>query len=138
MRRYIKIVFIVSLILSVGICSCKDEAKTPVKKEVAENVIPKKETKKPEQVVKKKLEPVVEQVPNKYFLIIASFQNIDYADRLQQKLTKEGYTSEVFEAANGFHRVSYKAYSDRILAFQELKSARATEENKENWLYIKR
>ncbi|BAX80214.1 SPOR domain-containing protein [Labilibaculum antarcticum] len=142
MRRYIKIVFIVSLILSVGVSSCKDEAITPVKKEVTEKVKPKKETAKPkpkaETVAKKKLEPVVEQVPNKYFLIVASFQNIGYADRLQQKLTKEGYNSEVFDAANGFHRVSYKAFSDRNSAFQELKSERASEKTKEHWLYIKR
>lgn len=140
MRKYIRIAFIVSLILTVGVSACKDEKKTPVKNEVAEQVKTKKVTAKPkaEPVPKKKLKPVVEQVPNKYFLITASFQNADNADRLQQKLTKEGYNSEIFNAANGFHRVSYKAFSDRSRAFQELKSARATEENKENWLYIKR
>ncbi|MDM8160310.1 SPOR domain-containing protein [Labilibaculum sp. K2S] len=139
MRKYIRTAFIVSLILTIGVSACKDEAKTPVKKEVAEKVKAKKETPKAEPVVaKKKLEPVVEQVPNKYFLILASFQNMKNAECLQQKLTKDGYSSEVFEAANGFHRVSYKAFSDRTLAFQELKSARASEEHKENWLYIKR
>ena len=121
----------------------KMKKKPPVKKEVTEKVKAKKETSKAElkaepAVAKKKLEPVVEQVPNKYFLILASFQNIENAERLQQKLIKEGYHSEIFKAANGFHRVSYKAFSDRTLAFQELKSARASEENKENWLYIKR
>ncbi|PKQ62372.1 hypothetical protein BZG01_17640 [Labilibaculum manganireducens] len=143
MRRYIKTVFIASLILSVGVSACKDEKKTPVKKEVAEKVEAKKESSKTETkaepvVAKKKLKPVVEQVPNKYFLILASFQNMKNAERLQQKLTKDGYNSEIIEAANGFHRVSYKAFSDRTLAFQELKSARASEEHKENWLYIKR
>jgi len=142
MKKYIKIVFIISLILSVGVSSCKDEAKTPIKKEIAEKVKTKKETAKAKPkvkpVTKKKLEPVVEQVPNKYFLIVASFQNIDNANRLQQELTKGGYNSEVFYASNGFHRVSYKAFSDRNRAFQELKSERASEESKENWLYIKR
>ncbi|MUP36841.1 SPOR domain-containing protein [Labilibaculum euxinus] len=138
MKKYIKTVFIASLILSIGVSACKDEKKTPVKKEVAEKVKAKTETKAEPVVAKKKLKPVVEQVPNKYFLILASFQNIKNAERLQQKLIKDGYNSEIFEAANGFHRVSYKAFSDRTLAFQELKSARASEEHKENWLYIKR
>lgn len=142
MRRYIRIVFIVSLILSVGVSSCKDEAKTPVKKGVAEKVKTKKETAKPkpkaEPVAKKKPEPVVKQVPNKYFLILGSFQNINNANRLQKKLTKKGYNSEIFDAPNSFHRVSYKAFSDRNRAFQELKSERASEKSKENWLYIKR
>lgn len=142
MRKYIRPAFIVSLILSIGISACNDGAKTSEKKIITEKVKAKVETPKPEAkvepVAKKKLEPVTEQVPNKYFLILASFKNVDNANRLQQKLTKEGYNSDVFKAPNGFNRVSYKAFSDRNLAFQELKSARATEENKENWLYIKR
>ncbi|PKQ63595.1 hypothetical protein BZG02_09515 [Labilibaculum filiforme] len=141
MRKYITPVFIVSLLLSVGLSACKDEAKNPVKEELSKKEIAKESTKPEaitEPVSKKKLEPVVEQVPNKYFLITASFQNIDNAERLQDKLSKEGYSSEVFDASNGFHRVSYKAFSDRAIAFQELKVARASEESKDNWLYIKR
>ena len=142
MKNYIRIVFIASLILSIGVSSCKEEAKTPEKKEVATKVKAKKEvvkaTPKPKPAPKKKLEPVIEKVPNKYFLILASFQELKNAERLQEKLTKQGYVAEVHNASNGFHRVSYKAFSDRKLAFQELKSARASAENKENWLYIKR
>lgn len=140
MKNYIRIVFIASLILSIGVSSCKEEAKTPEKKEVATKVKAKKEVvkAKPKPAPKKKLEPVIEKVPNKYFLILASFQELKNAERLQEKLTKQGYVAEVHNASNGFHRVSYKAFSDRKLAFQELKSARASEENKENWLYIKR
>ncbi|WP_372755905.1 SPOR domain-containing protein [Labilibaculum sp.] len=136
MRKHIRIVFIVSLILSLGVCACKDEAKAPVKKELTQ----KKESAKPEAKVipKKKVAPVVKEVPNKYFLIIASFQNIENAKRFQKKLTNDGFTSEIFDGPNGFHRVSYKAFSDRALAFQELKLVRATEEHKDNWLYIKR
>ncbi len=140
MKNYIRIVFIASLILSIGVSSCKEEAKTPEKKEVATKVKAKKEVvkAKPKPAPKKKLEPVIEKVPNKYFLILASFQELKNAERLQEKLTKQGYVAEVHNASNGFHRVSYKAFSDRKLAFQELKSARASAENKENWLYIKR
>lgn len=138
MKNYIRIAFIASLILSIGVTSCKEEAKTPEKKEVTSKVKAKKKVVKAKPAPKKKLEPVIEKVPNKYFLISASFQNLKNAERLQEKLTNQGYVSEVHDAANGFHRVSYKAFSDRKLAFQELKSARSSEENKENWLYIKR
>ena len=140
MKNYIRITFIATLILSIGVSACKEEAKTPEKKEVATKVKAKKEIVKaiPKPAPKKKLEPVVEKVPNKYFLVLASFQELENAQRLQEKLTNQGYVAEVHNAANGFHRVSYKAFSDRKLAFQELKSARSSEENKENWLYIKR
>lgn len=135
MKNYIKLTLIASLVLSIGVSSCKNEAKeetkTPIKKEVVKVTTEKK------PVVAKKIEPVVEKAANKYFLILASFQDLKNANRLQKKLTKKGYASEVHYAANGFHRVSYKAFSDRKLAFKELKSARAIAENKENWLYIK-
>lgn len=137
MRKYFKIVFIVSLILTIGVSACKDEKKIPTKKELTTKVKTKKITTKTKPKVKPLPKKKLEQIPNKYFLITASFKNPYYADRLQQKLTKEGYNSKVFNAPNNFHRVSYKAFSDRKQAFKELKSVRATEETKENWLYIK-
>ncbi len=140
MKNYFRIAFLATLILSIGVSACKEEAKTPQKKEVATKVKAKKEvvTAKPKPVTKKKLEPVIEKVPNKYFLVLASFKNLKNAERLQKKLTTQGYLAEVHNSTSGFHRVSYKAFSDRKLAFKELKSARASEKNKENWLYIKR
>lgn len=144
MNKYIRIVFVLSLVVSIGVSACKPDAKIPDKKEVSSKVKAKKATPKPEvkpkpkPVAKKKLEPVVEKVSNKYFLIMASFQNVENADRLQKKLTNDGYISEIHNAPNGFHRVSYKGFSDRKRAFEELKYARSSEENKDNWLYIKR
>lgn len=140
MNNIYKITILASLILSVGLSACKDEAKTPKKKIEATKIAAKQESPKPtpEPVVQKKLESVVENTPNHYFLIMASFQNQEYADRLQKKLTSEGYVSEIHSANNGFFRVSYKGFSDRKLAFQELSTARSTESSKDTWLYIKR
>ena len=140
MSNLSKILLLCILIVSVGLSSCKEEAKTPKKKATTEKVVKKKEVKKPaaKPVAKKKLEPVVEKVPNKYFLIVASFEKQSNADKLQSKLKTEGYVSEVHNATNGFYRVSYKGFSDRKLAFQELKNVRSTEEHKDTWLYIKR
>jgi Uncharacterized protein conserved in bacteria len=135
-----KILLLSVLICGIGLSSCKKEAKEPVKKETTKKVAPKKEVKKttPKTVEKKKLEPVVEKVPNKYFLIVASFENRANAEKLQSKLKTEGYVADIHNAKNGFFRVSYKAFSDRKLAFQELASVRTTEEHKDTWLYIKR
>ncbi|MCY1636686.1 SPOR domain-containing protein [Marinifilum sp. D737] len=135
-----KILLLSVLICGIGLSSCKEEAKEPVKKETTKKVAKKKEVKKPtaKPVEKKKLEPVVEKVPNKYFLIVASFENKTNAEKLKSKLKKEGYISDIHNAKNGFFRVSYKAFSDRKLAFQELASVRSTEEHKDTWLYIKR
>jgi cell division protein FtsN len=140
MSNLSKILLLCVLIVSVGLSSCKEEAKTAKKKTTTEKVAKKKEVKKPaaKPVAKKKLEPVVEKVPNKYFLIVASFEKQSNADKLQNKLKTEGYGSEVHNATNGFYRVSYKGFSDRKLAFQELKNVRSTEEHKDTWLYIKR
>jgi cell division septation protein DedD len=135
MKKYIKIIFVVSLILSLGLTACKKEAKAPAKQELTEKKVSSKP--KAKVVAEKKVEPLVKTVPDKYFLILASFQNFDNAQRLQEKLTKEGFSSEIFDGPNGFNRVSYKAFSDRKIAFRELKSARATEKSRENWLYIK-
>lgn len=135
-----KILLLCVLVVGVGLSSCKDEAKEPVKKEQTKKVAKKKETPKPKPkpVEKKKPEPVVKKAPNKYFLIVASFQSKTNAEKLQTKLKSEGFVSNIHNAGNGFFRVSYKAFSDRKLAFQELASVRATEEHKDTWLYIKR
>ncbi|MPQ48455.1 hypothetical protein GCQ56_15730 [Marinifilum sp. N1E240] len=140
MSNLSKILLLCVLIVSVGLSSCKEEAKTVKKKATTEKVAKKKEVKKPaaKPVAKKKLEPVVEKVSNKYFLIVASFEKQSNADKLQNKLKTEGYVSEVHNATNGFYRVSYKGFSNRKLAFEELKNVRSTEEHKDTWLYIKR
>jgi len=140
MSNLSKILLLCVLIVSIGLSSCKEEAKTVKKKATTEKVVKKKEVKKPaaKPVAKKKLEPVVEKVPNKYFLIVASFEKQSNADKLQNKLKTEGYVSEVHNATNGFYRVSYKGFSNRKLAFEELKNVRSTEEHKDTWLYIKR
>ncbi|MGQ1911766.1 SPOR domain-containing protein [Marinifilum sp. RC60d5] len=146
MNNISKILLLCALIISVGLSSCKDSSKTnaknPENKEIkkpsikTKSAVKKKAEAKP--VARKKTKPVVKKLPNKYFLIVASFENRSNAVRLQQKLTSEGFKSEMHKAPNGFTRVSYKGFSDRKLAFSELKDVRATEKHKDTWLYIKR
>ncbi|WP_421921006.1 SPOR domain-containing protein [Marinifilum sp.] len=140
MKYLSRILLLSILICGIGLSSCKKEVKDPVKKETTKKVAKKQTVKKPKpkSVEQKTLMPVVEKIPKKYFLIVASFQEKMNAERLQSKLKSEGYASNIHDAQNGFYRVSYKAFSDRKLAFQELASVRTTEEHKDTWLYIKR
>nr|WP_320117697.1 SPOR domain-containing protein [uncultured Marinifilum sp.] len=145
MNNISKILLLCALIISVGLSSCKNSSKTNTKntekKEIKKPSISKPAVKKKAEakpVVKKQTKPVVKKLPNKYFLIVASFENRSNAVRLQKKLASEGFKSETHNAPNGFTRVSYKGFSDRKLAFSELKKVRATEKHKDTWLYIKR
>ncbi|RUT73135.1 SPOR domain-containing protein [Ancylomarina longa] len=142
MVKFSKIIFLSLLIFTVGFSACKKNTKTQEKAKTTKVVKKKKESPKPivkaKPIVKKKLKPEVEKRPNKYFLIVASFQKQANAERMQEQLNKNGYNSEIHPAANGFYRVSYKSFSDRKLAFKELKNVRSTEEHHDTWLYIKR
>ena len=133
--RY-KILFITFLCLAIGMSACKEEKKTlknpkTTKKIVKAKAEQKKATKKvvPKEVVKKAI--------NKYFLISASFKSQANANRMQSKLQKEGYDSQIIPAPNNFYRVSYKEFSNRAEAFKELKLARSTEGRESVWLHIK-
>ena len=142
MSNYLKFIFFSLLVLMVGIYSCKEKIKAPAKKEVPAKIVSKKVAPKPKlkpkPAPKKKVEPRPKSIPNKYFLIAASFRDKKNAEQMQKKLTREGFVSEVHFASNGFYRVSYKGFSNRKLAFRELYEVRLTDAEKGTWLYIKR
>jgi len=141
MSKFSKIIFLSLLIISVGFSACKNNTKTQEKAKTTK-IVKKKKSPKPivkkAPVAKKQIKPEVKKIPDKYFLIVASFQKHSNAVRMQEQLNKNGYNSQIHNAANGFYRVSYKSFSDRKLAFQELKTVRSTEEHHDTWLYIKR
>ena len=133
--RY-KILFISFLCLSIGMSACKEEKKTLKSQKTTKKIVEAKaEQKKPaEKVVPKE---VTKKAINKYFLISASFKNQAYANRMQSKLQKEGYDSQIIPGPNNFYRVSYKEFSNRTEAFKELKIARSTKGRESVWLHIK-
>ena len=136
MKTRFKILFIAFLSLAIGMSACKDEKKT-LKNPKASKKIVKTKTVKKEAVKKVVPKEVVKKAINKYFLISASFKNKAYAERLQAKLQKEGYDSQIILSKNQFYRVSYKGFSDRSKAFKELKIARSTQGQENVWLHIK-
>lgn len=134
--------FIIIFAIGVFTFSCKEK---PVKKEpvpvapqpVIEDTIPVDTV--PEEIVEELPEPP--KAPNRFFLIAASFQKQSNADRYREKLIAEGYDSEVIIRQVGanpdFYKVSYKGFSDKNHAFQELRNDMANGPFQEIWLLIK-
>lgn len=80
--------------------------------------------------------PAINNTGYKYFVIIGSFRNQDYANKYAKRYREMGYNTDVMFADNGFHRVSagsYMSYQDGI---NGLKTIRAAEPVRA-WLYVK-
>ena len=135
MNTKYKFLFIAFLSLAIGVSACKEEKKTLKNPKTTKKIVKAKPIKKKvEKVVPK---AVVEKAINKYFLIKASFKIQSNAKRMKAKLEKEGFDSQIMLSNHNFYRVSYKGFSKRDLAFQELKQARATQVTNDVWLHIK-
>ncbi|WP_075603820.1 SPOR domain-containing protein [Saccharicrinis aurantiacus] len=137
-------ILLLSIALVLIITSCGEsekEAKKQVKKEVVKKPVVVKDT-IPEEPIE---EPVYEEPkpvePNKYFLIIGSFEKESNAYKLRDELTEQGFDSEVIvrhsRENQEFYKVSYKGFSDRDEAFNELSMERKLPNNQDVWLLIK-
>ena len=49
---------------------------------------------------------------DKYFMIVGSFQNQNFAELYAEKIQEMGYQSQIIEATNGFYRVSARSYNN--------------------------
>ncbi len=136
MNTHCKILFIVLFSFVVSISACKEEKKVPEKPKEVKKVVKVDSVKT--EIEKEVLEPVVEKAVNKYFLIAASFEKESNAEKMKLKLQKEGYDSEVILSTNKLYRVSYKGFSEKNDAFNELRKARSSEGKEAVWLHIKR
>lgn len=86
--------------------------------------------------------PVVEKSTytnqnNKYFMIVGSFQNQNFAQLYSEKIQQMGYQSQIIEASNGFHRVSAKSYANFQQGIDEIDDFRASITPRA-WLHVKR
>ncbi|MCK4661955.1 MAG: SPOR domain-containing protein [Bacteroidales bacterium] len=73
----------------------------------------------------------------KYYLITGSFRNYEYAQNLHNKLTDDGYQSEVLEKENELYRVSISSFTNKNLALKELYKIRSEKEKDSVWLLKK-
>lgn len=72
-------------------------------------------------------QPVISTPSNdRYFMIVGSFQNSNLARQYSEKIEQMGYNSEVYEAPNGFYRVSAKSYSNFRQGISEIDDFRSS------------
>jgi cell division protein FtsN len=139
MRR-IALFTVLAVLLLAG---CKDKPQAPAKKPATAVV----EEKKPDSTfVEEVIEeaPVVEQqpmVPNKYFLISGSFQELSNAEKFQRNLANQGIDAEIIQREPGpnsdFYKVSYRGFSDWNEALRALENERNTPGKEGVWLLVK-
>ncbi len=111
----------------------KIEAPIAQKDSVIEEAIP-----EPEPEPEPEILPVE---PNKYFLIAGSFTDINNAEKLKNDLISEGFDSEIITRTYGlnneYYKVSFKGFSDKTEAFNQLKYEREQPNHENVWLLIK-
>lgn len=74
---------------------------------------------------------------DKYYMIVGSFQNQNFAEFYAEKIQQMGYQTNVIESSNGFYRVSAKSYSDFQLAVSEINDFRNSLSSNA-WLHIRK
>jgi cell division protein FtsN len=136
-------IFIAILCVSVLTISCgkkKSEKKPPVKREVKTQPLVVKDTLPP--VPEPEPEPeIIEKPQNKYFLIAGCFEVEENAYNFRDALVQQGYDAEIVNIPDGvystFYKVSYKGFSDRTEAFEQLAIERSQPDKENIWLLIK-
>ena len=76
-------------------------------------------------------EPVIEEPQmgygdDRYFMIVGSFQNQNFAEIYAEKIQEMGYQPQIIEAANGFYRVSAKSYNNYQEGVNEIDQFRSS------------
>ena len=72
----------------------------------------------------------------KYFMIVGSFQNQNFAELYAEKIQEMGYESQIIEASNGFYRVSARSYTNFQQGVNEIAEFR-TSITTGAWLHVK-
>lgn len=79
-----------------------------------------------------RVEPPVQQ--NRYFIIAGSFQSLQNATELLNKLEASGFPAEMIVTENRMYRVSIRSYADRDVAIRELPRVRAESGMESAWV----
>lgn len=81
-------------------------------------------------------EPVQQLMDGKYFMIVGSFQNQNFAELYAEKIQEMGYESQIIEASNGFYRVSARSYNNFQQGVSEIAEFR-TSITTGAWLHVR-
>ena len=139
-------VVLAAIVLLLSFSGCKDKAakKAPAAKPtpvvVAEN--PVTDSSFVEEAEEKHIENKNLAANDKYFLISASFQEYNNAEKHQIALSNKGMNSQIIQRSSGpnseFYKVSYMAFSDWNEAVRTLNNERATPGKEGVWLLVKK
>jgi cell division protein FtsN len=140
MKNKISIAILCVSVLAISCGKKKPEKKPPVKREVKTQPVVVKDTLPPEP--EPEPEPIVVEKPeNKYFLIAGCFEVEENAYNFKDALIEQGYDAEIVKTPDDvystFYKVSYKGFSDRTEAFEELSIERSQPNKEDVWLLIK-
>lgn len=81
-------------------------------------------------------EPAPQVIDGKYFMIVGSFQNQNFAELYAEKIQEMGYQSQIIEAPNGFYRVSARSYNNFQQGVSEIAEFR-TSITTGAWLHVR-
>lgn len=62
----------------------------------------------------------------KYFMIVGSFQNQNFAELYAEKIQEMGYQSQIIESSSGFYRVTAKSYNNFQQGVNEIDEFRSS------------
>lgn len=82
----------------------------------------------------KEIKPVRNEI-QKYFLIAGCFEYKENADKLCDKLQREGYDSKIINYFENLYLVSYNGFPTRKEGLEALKEIRQEQGKEKTWLY---
>lgn len=115
--------------------SCKEK---PQPLPVVEAPVVVKDTVEPAPVVEEQMieeiKPVKNEIQN-YFLIAGCFEYKENADKLCEKLQRQGYDSKIITYFENLYLVSYNGFPTRKEGLAALKKIRQEADKEKTWLY---
>ena len=87
-----------------------------------------------EEEVIEEVKPVRNEIQN-YFLIAGCFEYKENADRLCEKLQRQGYDSKIITYFENLYLVSYNGFATRKEGLAALKDIRKEKGKEKTWLY---
>ncbi|MCX4291487.1 MAG: SPOR domain-containing protein [Odoribacter sp.] len=127
-------IWILAALFSI-LMSCKEK---PQPLPIVEAPVVEKDTVVPEPVeeeeVIEEVKPVRNEIQN-YFLIAGCFEYKENADRLCEKLQRQGYDSKIITYFENLYLVSYNGFATRKEGLAALKDIRKEKGKEKTWLY---
>lgn len=74
---------------------------------------------------------------NTFFMIVGSFQNLNYAEKWAEKIAYQGYSTSVIPGENGFNLVSARGYNNLNRAVEDIDKFRSSVVDNA-WIFVKK